>query len=490
MAAPRDPSGLRVSTPAPLIRRGWEKLRRSSRPFLLTAAVLSFPVAVTAQEPVRLNARQAVERAWEENPSLEVARARADQAEARAFQTWRVFFPSVQGIETYAATDHPFLSLALQGELAMPSTSAQQPPPGGQTTGSSQPTDPSGFTSPTPSGTTESYLTAAVLSQPLINVDGWMARRQARRGAEAAELGARRAEAEVELNVLRGYFALPVSEARLTALRAGLGAAERAVERAAALHEEGLAPPVDVHRARSRAARVRAQLAHARADSAAAQVRLRVLLGLESEAPIVATEGIPVVEESFGDAPEPAIALADRLDLRASEKQVAAAEAGVDRARVAFLPRLNALAAYEWQGPDPFSSEVEGWVVGVMLSWTPFSGLQKWGELDQRRAELKEAEAQLRASRLQAEVEVATARAQLEADLAVVIEARAEVQEAQEAQELARKRYAEGLAPITELLAADAAALEAELRLTGARYEAAIAMYELRLAMGELGRTQ
>ena len=456
---------------------------------LLTAVFLSCPAVLAAQEPVRLTARQAVERAWKENPTLEAGRARAEQADARAFQTWRVFLPSVQGIETYAATDHPFLSLALQGELSLPSSLVQQSPTGEQTTGS-QPTDPSGSTSLTPSGTTESYLTAAVLSQPLINVDGWMARRQARRGAEAAELGARRAEAEIELNVLRGYFALPVSEARLAALRAGLDAAERAVTRAAALHEEGLAPPVDVHRARTRAARVRAQLAHGRADSAAAQVRLRVLLGLESEAPIVATEEIPVVEDGLPGGPEPAMAPGDRLDLRANEKQVAAAEAGVDRARVAFLPRLNAVAAYEWQGPDPFSSEVEGWVVGVMLTWTPFSGLQKWGELDQRRAELKEAEAQLRALRLQAEAEVATARAQLEADLAVLAEARAEVHEAQEAQELARKRYAEGLAPITELLAADAAALEAELRLTGARYDATITMYELRLATGELGRIE
>lgn len=207
-------------------------MQHASSATLLVFLLLGLPSgAAPAQEasparPVRpLHYADAVAMALERNPELAAAAAEVKRIEGEALQTWRGFLPTVRGEERYIRSEDPsnVFGMKLKQRRLAPADLA-----------------PERLGDPDPFG---GYTTALTLEQPLVNVDAWYARRQAREGVQAARLGTGRAEQELLLQVRRAYYALPLASARLTAVRQGLAAAERAVGQAAGPGAAGAREP-------------------------------------------------------------------------------------------------------------------------------------------------------------------------------------------------------------------------------------------------------
>lgn len=407
----------------------------------------------------------AVQMALERNPELAAAGAEAERIEGEALQTWRGFLPTIRGEERYIRSDDPsaVFGMKLKQRRLVPTDLA-----------------PEQLADPDPFG---GYTTALTVEQPLVNVDAWHGRRQAREAVRAARLGTGRAEQELLLQVRRAYYAIPLASARIAAVRQGLAAAERAVAQAAALERQGLVSRVDVLQARVREAEIRAELAEAGADSAVADAALRRVLGVREGEVFTATDRIPETS-TVPPLEEARRAATGRLDLRARSAGLGAAQAGVRRERAALLPRLNAFGTYERNDDQPFGGRGSDWTAGVSLSWTPFDGMGQVGRIRAAQATVEREAAQLKALRQQVDLDVRTAHARLGAARLRRDHAEQALIHAREAHAIAATRYRNNLAPITELLAAQAAETAAATRLEAARYDVVIAEGTYRLAAG------
>lgn len=407
----------------------------------------------------------AVRMALEGNPELAAARAEAERIEGEALQTWRGLLPTVRGEQRYIRSDDPsaVFGMKLKQRRLVPADLT-----------------PERLADPDPFG---GYTTALIVEQPLVNLDAWHGRRQAREGVRAARLGTGRAEEELLLQVRRAYYALPLASARIVAVRQGLAATERAVAQASSLEREGLVSRVDVLQARVREAEIRAELAEAEADFIAAEAALRRVLGMRDEVAFTATDRIPE-PSAVPSVEEARQAAVDRIDVRALSAGVDAARAGVGREQAALLPRLNAFGTYERSDDQPFGGRGSDRTIGVSLSWVPFDGMAQVGRIRAAQATVEREEARLQALRQQVDLEVRTAYARLGAARLRREQAEQAVSHAREAHRIAATRYRNNLAPITELLTAQAAETAAATRLEAARYDVVIAEGAYRLAAG------
>jgi outer membrane protein TolC len=160
------------------------------------------------------------------------------------------------------------------------------------------------------------------------------------------------------------------------------------------------------------------------------------------------------------------------------------ARRGVALARSAYVPSVGASVSYQWQDTDLGGSE-DGVALGLNWSWDVWD----WG---QRRSAVRGAEATSRAARLGYEDE--RSRVVLEVErlwLALRLAARTiEVAKkdwdyAIENVRVSREKYEAGTLLITDLLDDQTALNDARIAYHVAVYDYAIALADLRRAMGE-----
>lgn len=409
----------------------------------------------------------------ERSPELELQRARLQQSRALSRQALSTFLPSVDLDAFYLDTG---FSIPIQSLLDPGGNGSRLPREGHLEPG--DPTDPG----PTPRDL-DLRVTAIRLQQPLVNVDGWFARRETRTMVEAVDHRSRRIHEELELALLEAYLDARLARERLDALGRGMEAAREALREAEGLHREGLAPRLDVLSARVEMAEVQGELALARADSVASQAVLQRLLDLPApidpveEATLDLLPPLPSLDQALQD-------ITRRADVEAQLHAREASTLGRQRARAALWPRLNAFGSYVWIDEDRFFGGGPDLTVGVFLSWSPFQGMRQVGEIQEAAGRVREEEARLEALRREAVAEVVSFHARLQgadAERAAADEARTA---AAEAVELARGLYREQLGTMIQLLDAEARERRAALRQVAARHRQVLAAGSYLLASG------
>lgn len=435
---------------------------------LLTLVIVAI-AATGARAPAApagpISLQQALELARAENPELLISRARKARAEAQRLRTGQGILPTLSLDASYLNADIGLLDRIprADGELV--------PLPG------------LGELNPV-----EGNLLGVQLVQPLVNMGAWQARKQAGHQEDAARLGLRRTEHEVAVATIEAYFGAITAERQLGAEASGLAAARRALRQAQASFEEGLVARVDVLNARTRVGEMEARLAQAEGRVVAAHSLLRQILDLDGDGLLALSDPVPQPPRMLQ---QNELMETQRQDLLALEESVKAAEAGVDRARAAYMPDINLVARYQRvEMNQPLGFNETDWIVGVNFGWTLFAGFGQQGALGEARATEQEARAELRALRQRARSEARDTYAWWRAELQAWDGASASVAAADEALLLTEKRYAEGLDDMTNLLRAQAEALGAQTREINARYNALVAAhrYQLAIGAGEPGR--
>ena len=424
------------------------------------------PAAAGEARPARrLSFRDAVALALAHNPQLAGARAEARRVEGEALRPLQGILPTLQLQETWMRSDDPSSVMAFKMK-----------------SGAFSPADltPAAFTAPPPPFYV--YGGQVALQVPLLNLDAWLGRGQARSGLRAARLGVEHGEQVLTLGVLRAYFAIPLTAERIAAVREAETVAARAVAQAEALERQRMVAPMDVLLARSRLAAMRAELAGALADSVHAAAALEQVLGEPVGAagaadPLPDSVAVPAIDEALAG-------LASRGDVAAREEALAAARLGVRRARAGWLPRLNGFATLDLYDRRAFGGNRSYLTTGVALSWTPFDGMHLLAEGRTARAARARAEAERDATLLEARTEVRTAHARHEAARLARAHAQEACDLARQARAIGETRYRNSLSSMTELLAAQAAESAAATRLSAARYEFVVTAGAYRLAAG------
>ncbi len=278
--------------------------------------------------------------------------------------------------------------------------------------------------------------------------------------------------------IFRAYSAFLKASFARSAVRLAEKNVESAQEHlriAERLHRSGMALLSDVLRAKVALRKAEEKLKEARGNY---RLSLRAL-GLIAN---TSYDGYDVEPLSSCPSLSPAElkekALRNREDLRAVEDQVRALRAGYRSSLADTLPRISAFASYSLYDRDrPFSSEGEGYMVGLSVSVsfnTGLSAVEKARAFKERERALLSRRELLEKSIL---FEIDKAYTEYENALSALESASARVRSAEEMLRIVRKRYESGLARIVDLL-------DAQTQLELARFDYVRALYRCGLSYG------
>jgi outer membrane protein TolC len=168
-----------------------------------------------------------------------------------------------------------------------------------------------------------------------------------------------------------------------------------------------------------------------------------------------------------------------RADLRMLASLRSAAQAEARGSRLAFLPVLDGFAQYASHAGAPFDSDGADWTVGLMLRWNLFSGLGRFAERQRTAAARRIATTRYEDALRAARSEFDRAHQAVSAAESQVTALQAAVAAAEEARDLMRRRFEEGLATASDLL-------QAEARAVGMRERAVEALAAHHIALARL----
>jgi outer membrane protein TolC len=336
----------------------------------------------------------------------------------------------------------------------------------------------------------DDWASAATLQWKLLSPQVWAGRSAASRAAEAADWKELRTREATVLNTEILYLAAQRATAQTRAAASSEDAARSARDVFGRREAEGFLTRAEVLQAEADLQGSTAARIDAERREADAYRRLALFLGWGPEVTPVLTDTLELVavQPASADVESATSAAGEqplgfdptrRADLQALGKARDAAAANSSRARLGYLPELDAFAGYSMHGSSLFASDGDNWTGGLALRWNIFSGLSRSADTKRADAQRAMAETQFDQALRSARAEVMEAAdavdaARRAAGAAIVADSAASL-----GRDLMRMRFEEGLATANDLLAADSRAAQARSRAIDA--SAAYRMAQARL---------
>jgi outer membrane protein TolC len=289
-------------------------------------------------------------------------------------------------------------------------------------------------------------------------------------------------EAELSAqNAANAYLRAQRADAQLFARQADSVLADSLVGIASEELRAGVGVALDVTRAQSQFASVRAQLIVARNERDRAGLDLLRALGQPLTAKVTLADSLnnlPISDTTIDEAQAIDVAMRARPDLRAADEQIRAVEQQVTAIKAERLPSLSAFGDYGYIGKDRLLGTYD-W--GVQVSIPIFDGLRREGRIEEAKAMANEIDVRRRDLRQQAAIEVRGA-------LLDLASARQEADAVREALRLAQQEVAQAQERFRAGVAGNADVITASLALNSARTQAVDALSSYQGAKVALAR--
>jgi outer membrane protein len=449
------------ATPAQGARR-----LRVALPALVACVIAVSPARAQTPAPVSLSLGDAARLAAKQNGTAVAARFRAEQADARVTQHRADLLPNVSAS---ALENGRTLNTATSG-IDFPTATGQPPV-----------FDPNGELQ----GPVNTLDTRAHFSQSLFDPAAIARVRSARASATASDLDADAAAEQAASNAAVAYVRAARAEAQLGARVADSTLAEDLLRIARDQLTAGVGVGLDVTRAQSQLATIRAQLIAARNDRGRTRLELLRQLGLPLDTRLTLIDSLAGLwfEDSLPSEDQAiAQALRTRPDLRSVDAQLTAIERQLGAVRSERLPSVAAFGDYGAIGKNG-GSMIGTYNWGVQLSLPIFDGLRRDGRVEEQAALRGEVDVRRRDLREQASVEVRTALLDLASAREAVAAARERVRLAEQEVAQASERFRAGVA-------GNADVFTASVSLNGARTQVVDALASYQTARISLARSQ
>ena len=453
-----------------LFRQRWFSVAILS--VLVNAWTWSWPLSAAAQQQVApdaaLTLSQAVVNALLNNPLTHAATAGRQLADAQLQEARAGRKPSLQASETFTNSNNPvfvFGSLLEQGRFGP------------------QNFDVNFLNHPKPLTNFRSALTLRV---PLFDQRQTETRvAEARIKREDADHRTDLVEQQLRFEVIRSYYSLMLTEARLAVADEAVKTAEADVKRARDLFETGLVVHSDLLAAEVQLSEFRQQKIQMEGELAIAVAALNSAMGLPVQTPHRVSGEL--VDRQF-PLDEVDMLISQGLQNRPEHKQALLSmqtnAAQVRAARGEWQPRVEAFATGGASSRYLIGGSTD-YAVGANVTFNVFDAGRK-ARLDQARAGESIAKAEIEQVANQIRFEVVRAYEQYHSArerLAVAAQVSAQ---ATETLRIVQDRYHSGLTTITELLRAETALVRARTDVLAARFDQYIGYANVLLASGRL----
>jgi outer membrane protein TolC len=342
-----------------------------------------------------------------------------------------------------------------------------------------------GFKLPTTAGPFHYYDLHGSLEQSLFDLTAIHNDRAAGQSADAAVLNARQAREEVVLAVTGSYLQLMATAALIDEQRVEVQYAEASHKQARAQADAGNKAPIDANRSlvelQTEQQRLRSQIA----DMQKQKNALARLIGLPAGQNIFIAEKLEAqpgdtasVEEIVRRAWE------QRLDLRAAEAQLRAAEEARKAAAAEYLPSASVSGTYGVQGVNPNSGNGT-FQASASLTIPLFNGGRTHADTQQADAVVSERRAELSSQRATVELEVRNAFIDLTVANDQVNTAQSNRQLALSILQQSEDRFGVGVADSVEVVSSQQALASADHDYVSSLFAQNLARISLAHAMGE-----
>ena len=444
---------------------------RLVRVLLLPAFVLPVAVATArAQTPtpqaVVLSMGDAARLAAKLNATVVAARYRAEQAGARVTQRRADILPN---FSASALENGRTLNTATFG-IDFPTPPGQPPV-----------FDPDGELE----GPVNTIDARAHFSQSLFDAGAFGRVKSARTAAAASDFDTEAAADQSAASAANAYVQAARADAQLGARIADSSLAEDLLRVARQQLEAGVGVGLDVTRAQSQFAAVRAQLILARNDRGRTRFALLRTLGLPLDTRLTLSDSLvamPTDETLPDENTAIAQALRSRADLRSLDEQWTAVGQQASAVRAERLPTVSAFGDYGTIGKNG-ASLLPTYNWGVQFSVPIFDGLRREGRVEEQTALQHEVDVRRRDLREQASVEVRTA-------LLDLASAREAVAATEERVRLAEQEVAQASERFRAGVAGNADVFTASISLNGARTQVVDALAAYQTSRIALARAQ
>ncbi|WP_194712166.1 efflux transporter outer membrane subunit [Noviherbaspirillum soli] len=302
--------------------------------------------------------------------------------------------------------------------------------------------------------------------------------------ASAADLALATLSAQGELAA--NYLNLRETDIQAELLRATIAGYERVLQITQNRYDAGVAPKTDLLQSQTQLATSRADLVALQRQRAQLEHAIAVLLG---KAPAEFSLAPAAWQPSVPDIPLvlPATLLQRRPDIAAAERRVAAANAAIGVARAGYFPGIGLSASYGYGASrvgDLFNASAAAWSLGLSLAQRVFDAGAVSAQVASARAAHERTAAQYRQTVLAAfqgvEDQLAASRV-----LAQQLELRRTASSAaDQAEQQVLNRYRAGQVSYTEVVTAQATALQARRTLAQLQADRQIVAVALIQALG------
>jgi outer membrane protein len=406
---------------------------------LLVALLAFIARAAGAQEsaPQPLSLGDAARLAARQSAPVEAAILRASQAEQRVRQRRADLLPDFSGAASQ--TRHTVNSASFGFDFPTPPGEPPLLDPNGEIIGPVDLTDFRGRG-----------------AQTLLDLAAVQRVRSARSQASASHAEASNQGQLAAAQAASSYLRALRSEAQLQARLADSVLASDLLGIARAQLDAGVGVALDVTRAQSQLASIRAQLIGARGDRDRARLELLRTVNLPLDTPLELTDSLDLLAPAELPASEEAAveqAMRDRADVRALDEQIHAAQQQIVAIRAERLPTVGVFGDDGLLGKDP-SHLLNTYQVGVQLSLPIFDGFRREARVEEQSLAARELEVRRRDLRQQVAVEVRSALLDLETTRQQVAASRERLALAETELSQARERFSTGVAGNADVITA------------------------------------
>ncbi len=429
----------------------------------LTVLILSTGLAGAGE----LTLRQAVQTALDNNPAIQAAAAQAQAAAARADQAKGYRLPSLDLTEMYDRTDNPAEAFAFQ---------LNQERFDMMSFFSSNPNDPEPLTT---------WLTRLELVQP-VYTGGKLGSRidQAGLMARAAALEAERARQQAAFDTVTAYVNLAKAREYLDLLRKARQTTASHVELAEQYAAEGMLLDAEVLKAKVYLAKMDELVEQAANGARLAEAALNFHMGTAQGdhhelAPLPAPPAVGGTLDGWIQA-----ALDRRHDLNAARRKLDAGRLEEKVARSGMLPQVAVVGRYDLYDDTFFGNHGDSSAIMAVAKLNLFRGGSDRAAVAAARHQTRSFESDIHRFEEGVRLEVRQAFHDLETARARLATARSALDAAREELRVREQRFKQGLEKMIDLLDAETALREAEVRELTARYDVTLSAWRLQLASG------
>lgn len=331
------------------------------------------------------------------------------------------------------------------------------------------------------------------LNQALYDQAVFIGLKAAKSTKEFYQLNAQLTEEQVIEKVSNAYYQVYVLRERLLVIANNLTNTSKVKDIIKGQFDNGLAKKIDFDRISVRVANINTQLIQSKNAVAIQENVLKFYIGMPMDTKIKLPKSeFEVTEQLFAQKPE----TTNRTEYQLLKKEEQLLQYQKKSIEALYYPTLSLSGSYNYIGQGPempwFKKPVDKvyWSdfasVGLNLHVPIFTGFGTRAKVRQAEIELKQNKLKIEDTQLALNLDFENAKKQMENSLETINIQKENAKLAQEVFNNTNNNYAQGLAPLTDLLDADNALVEAQNNYTASLLEYKLAEIQILKTKGEL----